>query len=161
MVLRHVYQTVLSLNQLIPVNLTLHPVLDLRVGYSHLNMCVCVCVCVCIYTVIELMFLPIQLRRNSLHLLKSDMVSIYVTVIARQSCILLKGLNIQCVHCLGSEKSWVRIPPEAAHFSLKKGRWVVSDVVVLFCHLFTFLLSTSVHVQIHVISLQLRACTEF
>ena len=38
--------------------------------------CVCVCVCVWIYTVIELMFLPIQLRRNSLHLLKSDMVSI-------------------------------------------------------------------------------------
>ena len=33
--------------------------------------------------------------------------------------------------CLGSEKSWVRIPPEAAHFSLKKGRWVVSDIVVL------------------------------
>ena len=33
-----------------------------------------------------------------------------------------------------------------AHFSLKKGRWVVSGVVVLFFILITFLLSTSVHV---------------
>ena len=35
-------------------------------------------------------------------------------------------------HLPGKQKSWVRIPPEAAHFSLKKGRWVVSGVVVLF-----------------------------
>ena len=46
-----------------------------------------------------------------------------------------------------SKKSWVRIPPEAAHFSLKKGRWVVSGGVALFviCNV-TLLLSTSVHV---------------
>ena len=41
------------------------------------------------------------------------------------------GVTIH-IMCLGSEKSWVRIPPEAAHFSLKKGRLVVSGVVVLF-----------------------------
>ena len=35
-------------------------------------------------------------------------------------------------HLPGKQKSWVRIPPEAAHFSLKKGRWVVSGVVMLF-----------------------------
>ena len=32
--------------------------------------------------------------------------------------------------CLGSKKSWVQIPPEAAHISLEKGRWVVSGVVL-------------------------------
>ena len=45
----------------------------------------------------------------------------------------------------------VRIPPEAAHFSLKKGKWVVSSVVVLCCvacHLHcltTFLISSTVY----------------
>ena len=30
------------------------------------------------------------------------------------------------------QKSWVQIPSEAAHFSLKKGGWAVSGAVVLF-----------------------------
>ena len=44
---------------------------------------------------------------------------------------LLSHSTCTCI-CLGCKKSWVRIPPEAAHFSLKKGRWVVSGAVALF-----------------------------
>ena len=47
-----------------------------------------------------------------------------------------------------SKMSWVRIPPETVHFSLKKDRWTVSGVVVLccVCHLYTFLISSNIHV---------------
>ena len=40
------------------------------------------------------------------------------------------GCSSVVEHLPGKQKSWVRIPPEAAHFSLKKGRWVVSGVVL-------------------------------
>ena len=55
--------------------------------------------------------------------------------------------------CLGSEKSWVRIPPEAAHFSMKKGKSGLSQVLLccVVCHLHcltTFLLSSSMYVCI-------------
>ena len=54
-----------------------------------------------------------------------------ICIIVTEKCS-LSYLGIYTSTCLVSEKSWVRIPPEVAHFSLKKGRWVVSDVVVLF-----------------------------
>ena len=56
-------------------------------------------------------------------------------------------------HLPGKQKSWVRIPPEAAHFSLKKGRWVVSGVVCCLSFVLFNCLSTryNVHVEPYVL----------
>ena len=53
-------------------------------------------------------------------------------------------------HLPGKQKSWVRIPPEAAHFSLKKGRWVVSGGIRTHDFCFPGKCSTSVCVNTYV-----------
>ena len=57
----------------------------------------------------------------------------YCSVYVQCSC--LSGIVCICIH----------VPPEAAHFSLKRGKWVVSGVVMLYC-LTTFLISSNIHV---------------